>query len=70
MYMESMFIAEAIINKREVIESHLLWNFIPILGSSSGYREKQPGNHMIDSQLAKIPLYPKIHLTPLITVEF
>jgi len=46
MYMESIFIAEAIIKKQ------ICYAITPTSSSSANYREKQSHNHMIDSHLA------------------
>jgi len=50
--MESIFIAEATIQKQKTNERHICYDITPIIGSSAGYREKRSHNLMIDSHWA------------------
>jgi len=52
MHMESIFIAEATIQKQKTNERHICYDITPIIGSSAGYREKRSHNLMIDSHWA------------------
>jgi len=50
MYMESMFTAEATIQKQQM-NGGICYNIKPISGIPAGYRGTQSANRMIDSRL-------------------
>ena len=73
MNMKNIFIATTQnqnVNGRQTWMEGICQDTTPILGSSSGYREKRSHNRMIDSSPWTSNAYcPKIHLTPLVNVD-